>query len=254
MYAEQIPTKKTTYLLWTGGWDSTFRLLQLLLDQRISVTPYYLVSKRKSVRFEQKAMEMIRKTLVDSYSFVEELLQPTELFYLESINTNLEISEAHEAISSKKYLGNQYEILSRYFESIGMTDMELSIHKDDKAYNVIENYVKKSNDGVYHMDEKFKTSNEYKLFHFFNFPIFDLTKLQMAEISRNMGCDSIMEMTWFCHNPTNMGLACGKCNPCRYTIEEGLGRRIPFANRIFYSLFIGLRIIKGYLKKWRIRL
>jgi hypothetical protein len=32
-------------LLWTGGWDSTFQLLQLLFIHRRRVTPYYLVDE-----------------------------------------------------------------------------------------------------------------------------------------------------------------------------------------------------------------
>ncbi len=32
-----------THLFWTGGWDSTFRLLQLLLDEHKAVQTYYLL-------------------------------------------------------------------------------------------------------------------------------------------------------------------------------------------------------------------
>jgi len=30
-------------LLWTGGWDSTFRLLQLILDTRATIQPVYVI-------------------------------------------------------------------------------------------------------------------------------------------------------------------------------------------------------------------
>ena len=34
-------------ILWTGGWDSTFQLLQLLIDQKVSVTPFYLIDEER---------------------------------------------------------------------------------------------------------------------------------------------------------------------------------------------------------------
>ena len=30
-------------ILWTGGWDSTFRLLQLLLELKLEVIPHYVI-------------------------------------------------------------------------------------------------------------------------------------------------------------------------------------------------------------------
>ena len=48
-------------LLWTGGWDSTFQLLRLLLVQGRHVTPYYLMrDRRPSVPFELETMTRIR--------------------------------------------------------------------------------------------------------------------------------------------------------------------------------------------------
>jgi len=50
-------------LLWTGGWDSTFRLLTLLLVERRVVQSYYIVDRprhRPGVPAEQQAMARIR--------------------------------------------------------------------------------------------------------------------------------------------------------------------------------------------------
>ena len=44
-------------LFWTGGWDSTFRLLQLIIVFRKRVQPYYIIdTTRKSVQNEKQAM------------------------------------------------------------------------------------------------------------------------------------------------------------------------------------------------------
>lgn len=48
-----------TYLFWTGGWDSTFRLLQLA-EMGVEVNPVYIRdSKRKSSPVEIERMNEI---------------------------------------------------------------------------------------------------------------------------------------------------------------------------------------------------
>jgi hypothetical protein len=54
-----------TQLLWTGGWDSSFRLLQLVLVERRPVRPIYVIDTgRPSTLFELRAMEAIRAGLL----------------------------------------------------------------------------------------------------------------------------------------------------------------------------------------------
>lgn len=48
----------------------------------------------------------------------------------------------------------------------------------------------------------------------------------MEAVAKKNNFSHIMEETWFCHTPYN-GKPCGICNPCKYTKEEGLGRRVP---------------------------
>lgn len=38
---------QTHHLLWTGGWDSTFRVLQLLLCSRDAVQPHYIIDPER---------------------------------------------------------------------------------------------------------------------------------------------------------------------------------------------------------------
>ena len=52
----------TTTLLWTGGWDSTFRLLYHVLIDKQPVQPIYFINPdRQSLREELKSMALIRK-------------------------------------------------------------------------------------------------------------------------------------------------------------------------------------------------
>ncbi len=68
--------------------------------------------------------------------------------------------------------------------------------------------------------------SDLRLFQQFRFPIFSCTKVEMQRVAREHGFADLMEMTWFCYSPTRRMEPCGRCNPCRYTAEEGLSRRI----------------------------
>jgi hypothetical protein len=63
----------------------------------------------------------------------------------------------------------------------------------------------------------------------------------MREEAMRQNFADLMQLTWFCHRPRK-GQPCGTCNPCIYTIEEGLGDRIPFANRARYYVRVVPRL------------
>jgi queuosine biosynthesis protein QueC len=64
-------------------------------------------------------------------------------------------------------------------------------------------------------------------------PLFNFTKKEMEAEAISLGFIDLMEQTWFCHVPRQDGSPCGRCSPCRYTKEEGLGRRIKPLSLIF---------------------
>src|SRR5699024_10809179 len=91
----------TAKLLWTGGWDSTFRLLQLLLEDKKPVQPIYIISRfRKSSDHELKVMENIRELLTERG--VQNLLRPTAYFYGHEIKIDRKstrLNSSHVSIS-----------------------------------------------------------------------------------------------------------------------------------------------------------
>ena len=235
---EVFSDKENVALLWTGGWDSTFQLLQLLIIHRRRVTPFYLIdAERPSTGAEVWTMKRIKDRLLKEYPHTHGLLQPTQYFAVADISPDSEITEAFQSVLKEKFMGSQYDWLARFCKENGMTDMQLCIHRDDKAHSVIEQIVSESTDDlqtVFRVDPKFKETKEYVLFRYFSFPIFRLSKIQMSAIANKQGWGKIMDMTWFCHNPTDNMEPCGKCNPCLYTIEEGLGWRIPVRSRMVF--------------------
>lgn len=224
-------------LLWTGGWDSTFQLLQLLLIHRQPVTPYYLIDEgRGSVAAEIVAMKQIKQRIFNDFPETEGLLSPTQYFAVGDIPENTTITQAFKNIIKRHYIGSQYEWLARFCTSQSIFDLQLCIHRDDKAHSVIENLVHAVDmrgQQVHCINSANGRCDEQTLFGFFTFPIFEISKTSMHSIAEMNGWGGIMAMTWFCHNPRFGMKPCGACNPCRYTIEEGLGARVPLSSRIF---------------------
>lgn len=47
-------------LLWSGGWDGTFRFLELMQHEDIEIQPIYVIDPgRESTPYEKKAMKKI---------------------------------------------------------------------------------------------------------------------------------------------------------------------------------------------------
>lgn len=90
-----------------------------------------------------------------------------------------------------------------------------------------------------------------EIFGYFRFPVLELSKKDMESISKNEEFDDIMNETWFCHTPTLSGKPCGYFNPCRYTREEGLGRRVPKTTKAGYIKYREERKIIALHKKLR---
>lgn len=233
-------------LLWTGGWDSTFQLLRLLILHRREVTPFYLMdTTRPSTEVEIRTMGRIREHLSRNYPHLSGRLAPARMSAVSDLASDPELAQAFKDALKDKFMGNQYDWLARFCKQHGIDDMELCIHRDDKAHAIIEPFVVEHTDEdgyrTWRIDPRHAATKEFALFGSFSFPLFELSKLQMAQIASEYDWTDAMEMTWFCHRPGADLQPCGRCNPCLYTIEEGLGWRIPFTRRIisvFYRIFV----------------
>jgi hypothetical protein len=222
-------------LLWTAGWDSTFRLLEALLVRGKSVQPYYLVdAQRPSTAYERRAMEQISAALARSHPDAAPRLHIPVVSGVADLRQDPAITARFERLRSRSHLGGQYDWLARFALQHGLNDLELSIHCDDHAAGFLQPHVVREDGGgdPYFRLRDDPPDDDLLIFRDFRFPIFDKTKREMQRLARRHGFAELMEMTWFCHVPTPDGRPCGRCNPCRYTMAEGLARRIPFKTRL----------------------
>lgn len=222
-------------LLWTGGWDSTFRLLQLLLQYRLPVVPYYLRDPtRASTRIELQTMARIADRLRATWPHTRALLQPLRIADVDDVPQDPEIAGALREIRRREFIGSQYEWLPAFCKYNAVAGMELGVHVDDKVQALLRGFeMEFEHPGGYRsirVDPRHAGSAEFKLFRYFSFPLFHIDKVGIARESEARGWRAIMDMTWFCHAPSR-GRPCGFCAPCVYTIEEGLAHRVPPSRR-----------------------
>jgi len=245
-HAAHASQERSVRLLWTGGWDSTFQLLRLLLVHGKHVTPYYLKRERRpSTAIEIATMARIRSALLERFPHTHELLHPTRFFDVARLLPDEAIHDAYEHTLQRTHLARQYEWLAWFCTEQRIDEIELCIHRDDKAHGVLEPFVieEEEDDGyrTHRFDARHRGRREdaaelHRLFRHFSFPLFEVTKLEMAREADDRGWRPYMDMTWFCHSPIR-GKPCGICNPCLYTIEEGLGDRLPRMSRVRSAVF-----------------
>jgi 7-cyano-7-deazaguanine synthase in queuosine biosynthesis len=243
---------KPINIFWTGGWDSTFRILQLILVKKLLVQPYYIIDpERKSLQNELKTIQKISSEVRKSFPEKSKLLLPVKYLALSDIKSNKIISKSYTEIRKKQRLGIQYEWLASFCSQYQIFDMEVSLelrvkHKDNVVINATGNYLieRELKQGkVFVISDDAKGKYIYNLFGNMIFPVINNTKMQMYQYSKKQGFSEFLELTWFCHTPVRNKHACGKCQPCQSTQSEGLNWRLPIIAKFRYHTWRILRKI-----------
>lgn len=259
---DKIPESDRTKVnvLWTGGFDSSYRMIQLS-KLKVDIQPYYISEKRHSEIHELEAISAIT-TDIKNHPETKCSILPMITCKVTDIEPDETLTEAYSRLNTISPVGIQYEWLSRFAKSV--PGLELSIEKNplNKAYNCVQSLgklikIKKGEISYYVLDKKESNPDLYKIFGNYHFPdpLFETTKLQMVEDYKNLGFEHTMAKTWFCHTPVR-NQPCGICNPCKSAIKEGLSFRLPpkaikryknhlkYGNYKWYRLFI----------KWQIKI
>lgn len=227
-------------LLWTGGWDSTFRLLQLVEDTKATIQPLYLVDEiRGSTPREIDTMRSIRAMIKKRWPDSQERLLPTDYGSYRATEMEPHHREMWETLRERGRVGLQYPILASYAEQNGIDRMELSVearsNSESTVIQVLEPLLEPggtASDSV-HILPKTVGAPE-ALFCAFEFPLLGYTKQDMKKESERRQWMHIMNETWFCFDPT-FGLPCGSCQPCKIAQKEGMKSRVGYLGPLLCS-------------------
>ena len=243
---------KTVNVLWTGGWDSTFRVLSLISDHDCIVQPHYVLDRERwSWQVELATIDRIITSCAQpDRGFKGQVLRP-KIEERDTIAENPELTANFKELLARGHLGSQWEWLSRFVRHLDLHDLEICIHIDDASRNFLSGNVR----------EKFGFPNKtyvlaevadpaLSIFEGFEFPLFDLTKRDMGDIALRKGFLDILELSWFCHRPLRGPATCGTCTPCCDAIEEGMGHRVGWRGHLRYRTFRHLKAaVPGRLKR-----
>ncbi len=214
------------YVFWTGGWDSTFRIVSLS-GKEVIIRPYYIKDNRKSEWHELNAISVIRQELINRAS-TRCILNPVEVLKVSDIPGDREIMAAYNYFRQRCHVGSQYDWLARFAKQ--KKGIELGITKNGGIYDLLKTHgkIKKINSGAlginYSLDHSASSRELITLFGNFRFPIMELSKTEMKKEAEDTGFIGIMNKTVFCHSPVG-DEPCGECPPCDQAINDGMKYR-----------------------------
>lgn len=133
-------------LLWTGGLDSTFRLVELSREEATIQPIYILDPTRGSIHREINAMNRIYEVL-KTKNQTKAVLLDIKFIDFNSINQNKKITESWNFFSDSYKLGSQYDYIARFalqYDLLLEVGLENSIRS--KATTVLKKHGKLAQD------------------------------------------------------------------------------------------------------------
>lgn len=262
---DEITDAKALPVFWTGGWDSTFRVFDLVVHYGIPVQPIYVVDKsRRSWKIELQVLERIRTQFEADFPDRTDLLLPT--IQLDAAELGDPVNKYRSYLDLADRIGGskQYAYLAYVSENTGFPKIEISIQGGDESvtFQFLRERVKEvqleHGANTYELNPWEPTSEFERsmlVFATFRFPLLFTHPKELEKVAEAHGIASLLDSTWTCHRPI-LGAPCGVCGVCRIAIEAGKTRHFPKSSLIRYRfhpvlspLWVMVVNPKGGLKK-----
>ncbi|GHA72523.1 hypothetical protein GCM10007067_06290 [Lysobacter bugurensis] len=195
-------------------------------------------------------MTRIRERLAELHPHTRELMRPTDFAPVADIAPDPEVSAAYARLDARCRIGTQYEWLARFCRQRGLSDVEIGFERERYGAGglLLDLTVPGVSEGggyrVHRLPPGHGDDDVDTVFGSYVFPLFDVTKQQMAREVDDRRWRPLMLETWFCHRPVR-GRPCSRCHPCLNVISAGLGWRIPRDRRVLGAMH---RLTIGSLK------
>ena len=217
------------YVFWTGGYDSTFRVCQALIDENKTVQPIYISdiidnlpenpTRRKNKDQEYKAMNKIRAELGLKYPHTKKSLR--KLLDIKNIPIDKDISDHMKILKQQKRVRRavcQYGAMAQATRNL---NKNIEICVENEPGSMLNKTMKGQllcNGNVCHLKPNLSINDKsLKIFNRFIFSTIKLTKKDMLNIAKKNGYDDILGLTWSCWYPKD-GKPCGRCIMCHERI------------------------------------
>lgn len=241
---------KIRYIFWTGGYDSTFLLIQALIVEGFPVQPIYLKCQNLDTKFgitgrenqdkEIETIKLLRKRILIDFPHLKPMFLPT--LYVYSIKKDLNITNNYRNLH--KQFGffsrdiTQYERMARFsihFEKPIEVGLEKCGTGLDFATTGIRKYETTKECQIFNLEElnnlnllekinnlnsdNYKDYKNLYIFRNFRFPIVHMSKEDVKQFAARQKLLYLLQMTWTCWYPTEKGNPCNKCPQCSKRIN-----------------------------------
>ena len=228
--------KREVHILWTGGLDSTYRVVELSRTDCVVHPHYIIITGRGTVKNELKAISDTTDILNSDERTIAKLL-PVETFPMNDLDEYADIQSAWEMLHEKKHFNStQYPLLARYARQKQLKlEMGIQFSENGSVAEIVDEscLVDCPEHGDVMMMDPVKGSQEWASYTIFKdclFPksLYHKTKKEEVEELRNLGYDKVLKKVWTCFDPV-LGMPCGHCYACKSAMKEGAGMLVPFA-------------------------
>jgi hypothetical protein len=242
MNASPADSTPAINILWTGGWDSSYRVLHLAIVARVPVAPVYFRSPwRQTTKHELAAIRDILAALKKTRPEAAALIRPLRVFDMDSNRDPADpFLTDHDHLRRNVKIGSQYALIARELQKLDLDEVEMCIHlgpqpaRPDELRSLFHQRLERTR---VHGVEHWKLSSSptpdavSRIFSRCRFPLYDVTKLQTRELARQHGFEPLLHHTWFCHHP-RADQPCGVCTPCRQAVADGFGWRVGLVGHL----------------------
>jgi len=220
-------SNNVVYLFWTGGFDSTYRLCELLLIENKSVQPIYLTYNldnlsynkmwvRRNRKQERIAMNKIIKLIKEKNPDIKLYNRLRPIIYINRPTLKKEFVQRFNSLVlfPQKRRIHQYSHLAyeAYNRNKKIEIGVLGIHNQSNFYKFLKKHVSPENGfEIYDIDDRNPMKNLV-------FPLFERSKEQLYDTAVKYEFTDILAITWSCWFPTKDGNPCGLCPMCKERI------------------------------------
>jgi hypothetical protein len=206
------PFSEPIYVFWSGGFDSTYRICDLVLNQNKLVQPVYIIGKnidgddvsRKNIREEIETMDRLYKQINHNGKLLPVIYFDPTKYYSPSIQRATDWIYKEKGFTRNK---NQY---SSMLTTCIALNKRIEICSENEPGARFAQYIKR-------VIEKNKQTPAQLYAKWLRFPLLYTNKKQILKTARKSGWEDILHQTFSCWFPVD-GKACGKCKMCRERI------------------------------------
>ncbi len=218
--------EKTMPFLWTGGWDSTFRVIQLY-QQGVTLQPIYVIDhNRPSAEKEIETIALLSKQIEERFKNSNGKILSVRLIKRKSIKSSIYLKKIFKMIKRRQPIGKQYYWLACLAKKYGA--LEQCFHKEDRDQLISISELTEIKDEIggrnWVVNQKKMGFLRSQLFKNVRFPLIYISKLEMKSYAEEHGFIDIMNNTWFCHKSGEK--PCRYCSPCKQYVIDGFGYRL----------------------------